>query len=61
MRRIDIPDSESGTHFQTVSVADKGLGGDGVFLCESTLSINALFWTRTHYIAVYPPLDQLRS
>ena len=31
MRRIDIPVSEIGTHFQTFSVADEGLGGDAVF------------------------------
>ena len=61
MRHIDISDSEIGTHFQTVSAADEGLGGDGVFLCESTLSINALFWTKITYIAVYPSIDQLRS
>ena len=42
MRRIDIPDSEIGRHFQTFSVADEGLGGDDVFLCESTLSMNTL-------------------
>ena len=31
LRRIDIPVSEIGTHFQTFSVADEGLGGDDVF------------------------------
>ena len=42
MRPIDIPVSEMGTHFQTFSVADEALGGDDVFLCGSTLHINAL-------------------
>ena len=41
---IDNPVSEIGRHFQTFSVADEGLGGDDVFLCASTLSMNALFW-----------------
>ena len=44
MRRIDIPISEIGSHSQTFSVAGESLGGDEVFLCGSTLSMNALFW-----------------
>ena len=44
MRRIDIPFSEIGRHFQTFSVADEGIG---VFVCASTLSMNALFWKKT--------------
>ena len=40
MRRTDIPVSEIGRHFQTFSVADEGVG---VFVCASTLSMNALF------------------
>ena len=44
MRRIDIPVSEIGRHFQTFSVADEGVG---VFFCGSTPSINALFWKKT--------------
>ena len=47
MRRIDIPVSEIGRHFQTFSVVDEGLGGDDLFLCGSTLSINSLFWKKT--------------
>ena len=43
MRRIDIPVSEIGRHFQTFSVADEGFG---VFVCGSTLSMNALFWKK---------------
>ena len=43
MRRIDIPFSEIGRHFQTFSVADDGVG---VFVCGSTLSMNALFWKK---------------
>ena len=43
MRRIDIPVSEIGRHFQTFSVADEGVG---VFVCGSTLSMNALFWKK---------------
>ena len=46
MRRKDIPFSEIGTHFQTFSVVDDGLGGDEVFLCGSRLSTNALFWKK---------------
>ena len=46
MRCIDNPISEIGRHFQTFSVADEGLGGDDVFLCVSTLSMNALFWKK---------------
>ena len=46
MRRKDIPVGEFGRHFQTFSVADEGLGGDDVFLCGSTLSMNALFWKK---------------
>ena len=57
MRRIDIPVSEIGRHFQTFSVADEGVG---VFVCGSTLSMNALFW-KNGYNAVYPRIDQLRS
>ena len=30
MRRIDIPVSEIGAHFQNYSVADEGLGGDEI-------------------------------
>ena len=46
MRRtcIDIPVREIGRHFQTFSVADEGVG---VFVCGSTLSMNALFWKKT--------------
>ena len=44
MRRIDIPVSEIGRHFQTFSVADESLRGTDVFLCGSTLSMNALIW-----------------
>ena len=54
LRRIDIPVSEIGTHFQTFSVADEGLGGDDVFLCGSTLSINALFWKKSHILLYIP-------
>ena len=61
MRRIDIPDSEIGTHFQTVCVADEGLGGYGVFLCEPTLSTKTLFWTKNHIHCGISPIDQLRS
>ena len=46
MRRIDIPVSGIGTHFQTFSVATEGLGGNDVFLCVSTLSLNAHFWKK---------------
>ena len=58
MRHIDIPVSEIGRHFQTFSVADEGVG---VFVCASTLSMNALFWKKTGYNGVYPRIDQLRS
>ena len=58
MRRIDIPVSEIGRHFQTFSVADEGVG---VFVCGSTLSMYALFWKKNGYNAVYPRIDQLRS
>ena len=58
MRRIDIPVNEIGRHFQTFSVADEGVG---VFVCGSTLSMNALFWKKTPYNAVYSRIDQLRS
>ena len=59
MRRIDIPVSEIGRHFQTFSVADEGVG---VFVCGSTLSMNALFWKKKNgYNAVYNRIDQLRS
>ena len=61
MRRKVIPFSEIGTHFQTFSVVDGGLGVDEVFLCGSTLSTNALFWKKIANIAGYPPIDQLRS
>ena len=44
MRLIDIPISEISRHFQTFSVADGGLRGTDVFLCGSTLSMNALIW-----------------
>ena len=50
MRRIDIPVSEIGRHFQTISVADEGLGGDDVFLCGSTLSIKSLFWKKSRIL-----------
>ena len=46
MRRMDIPVSEIGSRFQTFYVTDEGLGGDDVFHCGSTLSINALFWKK---------------
>ena len=58
MRHIDIPVREIGRHFQTFSAADEGVG---VFVCASTLSMNALFWKKTGYNAVYPRIDQLRS
>ena len=63
MRRINIPVSEIDTHFRTFSVADEGMGGggDAKFLCGPTLSINALFWKKNEYFAVYPLIDQLRS
>ena len=32
-----------------------------MFLCGSTLSINALFWEKIAYIAVYPQIDHSRS
>ena len=51
MRRIDIPVSEIGRHFQTFSVADEGVG---VFVCGSTLSMNALFWKKTHTMQYIP-------
>ena len=53
MRRIDIPVSEIGRHFQTFSVADEGLGGDDVFLCGSTLFIKSLFWKKKSRILRY--------
>ena len=43
VRRIDIPVSKIGRHFQTFSVADGGHEGNDVFLCGSTLSKNVLF------------------
>ena len=58
---VDIPVSDIGRHFQTFSVADEGLGGDDVFLCGSTLSINALFGKKIAHIAVYPLIDQVWS
>ena len=54
VRRIDIPVSEIGKHLQTFSVADEDLGGDDVFLCGSTLSINALFWKKSHTLRYIP-------
>ena len=54
MRRIDIPVSEIGAHFQTYFVADEGLGGYDVYLCGSTLSINALFWKKSHTLRYIP-------
>ena len=60
MRRIDIPVGEIGRHFQTFSETDEGLWGDDVFLCGSTLSMNALLLEKIAYIAVYPWTDQLR-
>ena len=58
MRGIDIPVSEIRRHFQTFSVADEGVG---VFVCGSTVSMNALFWKKPGYNAVYPRIEQLRS
>ena len=58
MRRIDIPVSEIGRHFQTFSVADEVVG---VFVSGSTLSMNALFWKKNRYNSVYPRIEQLRS
>ena len=52
MRRIDIPFSEIGRYFQTFSVADEGVG---VFVCGSTLSMNALFWKKTPDTMQYIP------
>ena len=51
MRRIDIPFSEIGRHFQTFSVADEG---GGVFVCGSTLSMNALFWKNPIQCSISP-------
>ena len=51
MRRIDIPVSENGRHFQTFSVADEGVG---VFVCASTLSMNALFWKKRIQCSISP-------
>ena len=51
MRRIDIPFSEIGRHFQTFSVADEGVG---VFVCGSTLSMNALFWKKPIQCSIFP-------
>ena len=51
MRRIDIPVSEIGRHFQTFSVADEGVG---VFVCGSTLSMNALFWKNRIQCSISP-------
>ena len=51
MRRIDIPFSEIGRHFQTFSVADEGVG---VFVCGSTLSMNALFWKKRIQCSISP-------
>ena len=51
MRRIDIPVSEIGRHFQTFSVADEGVG---VFVCGSTLSMNALFWKKRIQCSISP-------
>ena len=51
MRRIDIPFSEIGRHFQTFSVADEGVG---VFVCGSTLSMNALFWKNRIQCSISP-------
>ena len=55
MRRIDIPVSEIGRHFQTFSVTDEGLWGDDVFLCGSTLSMNALLLEKKSHILRYIP------
>ena len=55
MRCIDNPVSEIGRHFQSFSVADEGLGGDDVFLCASTLSMNALFWKKNPHTLRYIP------
>ena len=58
MRRIDIPVSEIGAHFQTYFVADEGLGGYDVYLCGSTLSINALFWEKNRiHCSISPELS----
>ena len=51
---VDIPVSDIGRHFQTFSVADEGLGGDDVFLCGSTLSINALFGKNSTHCGISP-------
>ena len=58
MRLIDIPFSEIGRHFQTFSVADEGVG---VFVCGSTLSMNALFWKKKPIQCSISPGGQLRS
>ena len=41
MTRVDITVSKISRHFLTFSVFDEGLGGDDVFLCGFTLSMNA--------------------
>ena len=46
MGRTDIPVSQIGSHVQTFSVADEGLGGDDVFLGRCTLSTNVLVWKK---------------
>ena len=51
MRRIDIPFSEIGRHFQTFSVADEGVG---VFVCGSILSMYALFWKNRIQCSISP-------
>ena len=54
MTRVDITASKISRHFLTFSVFDEGLGGDDVFLCGFTLSMNALFGKKSHKLQYIP-------
>ena len=63
MRRIDIPVSKIGTHFQTFSDADECLGGGGgcgVSLWLYTIFKCLLFEKKTSH-TLHPAIDPLRS
>ena len=57
----DIPVSEIGSHFQTFSVADEGLGGVTFFFVGLHYLQMPSFGKKIACIAVYPTIDQLRS